>query len=302
MAESANWPQFACSERVPARVLAASVQSTANTACEAAPQQAVTKASATACSYSAAQSDCHKLAVSAEQDVTPGLTPKMLSPASTLIDEVPSEPPEEKWQCLQTVPVSWRCRRMSRIVVIAASTGGLAPLRQIVAALPPTFQGSVIIVWHTGGHTSHLPTLLRRPDGLPVSFAEDNAPIKAGHVYVAPPDRHVLLQAARMILDAGPKIHHTRPAANPLFLSAAKAYGPRVVGVVLSGQGADGASGLRAIQLAGGLAIAQHPDEAVAPAMPLSAMAADGPTVLTVEEIATLLATPESVEDQSTNL
>ena len=157
---------------------------------------------------------------------------------------------------------------MSRIVVIAASTGGLAPLRQIVGPLPPTFEGSVIIVWHTEGHASHLPTLLRRPGGLPVSFAEDNALIEAGHVYVAPPDRHVFLHADRMHLDDGPKVHHTRPAANPLFLSAAKVYGPRVVGIVLSGQGADGASGLRAIQQASGLAIAQHPDEAVAPAMP----------------------------------
>ena len=114
---------------------------------------------------------------------------------------------------------------MTSIVVIAASAGGLDPLRRIVAALPVPCSAAVFIVVHTGPHRSMLPRLLNSDGQLPASFAEDGTPIEAGHIYVAPPDHHVVLGPGRIRLDQGPKVHHTRPAADPLFISAAKTHG-----------------------------------------------------------------------------
>jgi two-component system chemotaxis response regulator CheB len=103
---------------------------------------------------------------------------------------------------------------------------------------------------------------------------------------VAPPDYHVVLEADRIRLDHGPKVHRTRPAADPLFISAAQTQGQRVMGIVLSGGDGDGAAGLRAIAEHGGLALVQDPDEAAAPSMARAAVLADHPDAcLPVEEI-----------------
>ena len=111
--------------------------------------------------------------------------------------------------------------------------------------------------------------------------------IKAGHVYVAPPDYHILLSSTRIWLSHGPKVHYTRPAADPLFISAAKSHGARVMGVVLSGGDGDGAEGLRTIAEHGGIAFVQTPEDAVNPSMPLAALVADHPDAsLSVKEIA----------------
>jgi two-component system chemotaxis response regulator CheB len=111
--------------------------------------------------------------------------------------------------------------------------------------------------------------------------------IEAGHIYVAPPDHHMFLEPDRIRLDQGPKIHHTRPAADPLFISTAKSHGQRVMGIVLSGGDGDGATGLRAITEHGGIALVQSPLEAVSPSMPRAAMMADHPDAcLPVGEIA----------------
>jgi two-component system chemotaxis response regulator CheB len=96
----------------------------------------------------------------------------------------------------------------------------------------------------------------------------------------------MLLELGRIRLNRGPKVHYTRPAADPLFLSAAEVYGDRVIGIVLSGGGSDGAAGVRAVMEHGGLALVQHPESAWADGMPRSAIAAGNPTVLTVTEIA----------------
>jgi two-component system, chemotaxis family, protein-glutamate methylesterase/glutaminase len=165
---------------------------------------------------------------------------------------------------------------MSAIVLIAASAGGLDPLRRIVAALPEPCMASIFVVMHVGAQRSMLPSLLTRP-GILASFAEDGASIEPGHIYVAPPDQHMLLRPGRIRLSRGPKAHHTRPAADPLFVSAAEAYGSQVVGIVLSGGDGDGAIGLRAIKLHGGLALVQRPEEAASPSMPLAAIALDHP-------------------------
>lgn len=176
---------------------------------------------------------------------------------------------------------------MSLIVVIAASEGGLAPLRHIVAMLPADCTASLFVVMHIGSHPSQLPSLLESVGTLPARFAQDGLFIEAGHIYVAPPDRHMLLQPALIRLSEGPKLHFTRPAADLLFMSAARAYGRRVIGIVLSGGGVDGAAGLRTIKAHGGTALVQKPDDAAAPAMPRAALQADHPDAsLPVDDIA----------------
>jgi two-component system, chemotaxis family, protein-glutamate methylesterase/glutaminase len=131
--------------------------------------------------------------------------------------------------------------------------------------------------------------LLGRAGPLPAAFAHDGAAIEAGRIYAAPPDRHMVLEFASIRLSHGPKVHYTRPAADPLFISAAEAHGQWVMGIVLSGGSSDGAAGLRAITEHGGMALLQDPKvkKAETPSMPRAAIAADHPDAcLTVEEIA----------------
>jgi two-component system chemotaxis response regulator CheB len=176
---------------------------------------------------------------------------------------------------------------MIGIVVIAASAGGLDPLRRLITALPFPCSAAVFVVMHIGPHRSVLPDLLSNNGQYPANFGEDGALIEDGHIYVAPPDHHMLLGADRIRLDQGPKVHHTRPAADPLFMSAAKTHGRRVMGIVLSGGDGDGAAGLRAVAEHGGTALVQNPDESRSPSMPLAAIMADHPDAcLPVEEIA----------------
>jgi two-component system chemotaxis response regulator CheB len=175
---------------------------------------------------------------------------------------------------------------MYPIVVIGASAGGLEPLRRFTAALPVPCTASVFVVMHIGCHSSALPSLLGRA-GLPAAFAQDGALIEAGHIYVAPPDHHMLLEPDRIRLSQGPKVHYTRPAADPLFASAAQAHGKRIIGIVLSGWGSDGASGLWAIKKHGGTALAQHPADATVPLMPYAAIATNNlDDCLPIQEIA----------------
>lgn len=160
---------------------------------------------------------------------------------------------------------------MNAIVVIGASAGGVEPLKGIVASLPGACLASIFVVEHIGDHQSNLPILLALAGSLPATFATDGL-IDAGHIYVAPPDHHMLLQVSHIRLSRSAKIHFTRPAIDPLFVSAADAYGGRVLGIVLSGTGADGAAGLRAIWESGGTALVQDPNEAAEPSMPRAAL------------------------------
>ena len=123
---------------------------------------------------------------------------------------------------------------MHAVVVIGASAGGFEPLRRIIAALAVPCTASVYVVMHIGSKPSVLPSLLDRP-GLPAGFAQDGTLIEAGHIYVAPPDHHMFLERHSIRLSHGPKVHHTRPAIDPLFVSAiARQLGwpaiPRVAG------------------------------------------------------------------------
>ena len=160
-----------------------------------------------------------------------------------------------------------------RIVVIGASAGGVAALSHVLARLAPALDAAIFIVMHTGASPSRVPKILGRTTRLAINHARDADPIVPGKVYVAPPDRHMLLEPGRIRLVHGPKENHTRPAIDPLFRSAAIAYGPRVIGVILTGYLDDGTAGLLAIKDRGGIAIVQDPADAEAPSMPRSAAA-----------------------------
>lgn len=160
------------------------------------------------------------------------------------------------------------------IIVVGASAGGVEALRTLVASLPKEFPGTVFIVMHTAPDSPGvLAQILDRASPLPARVAANRERFRPGHVYVAPPDHHLLLEPGMMRLTRGPKENRFRPAIDPLFRSAAQVYGPRVVGVILTGGLDDGVSGLWAIKRLGGLAVVQHPDEAFMPSMPLNAIA-----------------------------
>jgi two-component system, chemotaxis family, protein-glutamate methylesterase/glutaminase len=172
------------------------------------------------------------------------------------------------------------------VVVIAASAGGIDPLLRIIAALPGPCSAAVFVVMHIGHHRSVLPGLLSSRGKHPATFAQHAEAMEAGHIYVAPPDHHMLLRLHYIRLSRGPKVHYTRPAADPLFISAAENHGRRVMGIILSGGAGNGAAGLKAIADHGGTALVQDPKEAAAPSMPRAAMMAGHPDAcLPVAEI-----------------
>jgi two-component system chemotaxis response regulator CheB len=163
------------------------------------------------------------------------------------------------------------------IVVIGASRGGVAALIEIVAALPPGLQSTLLIVQHTSP-PSQLPAILSRAGPLPAEHGRNGTHIECGRIYVAPPDHHMTVGPNGFIqLNHGATENYTRPAADPLFRSAASIYGSRVIGIVLTGGGSDGTQGLIAVEQAGGLAIVEAPGDALDPSMPLNALLHDNP-------------------------
>jgi two-component system chemotaxis response regulator CheB len=160
------------------------------------------------------------------------------------------------------------------IVVAGASAGGMEALEKLVAHLPADFPAALFVVWHMSpGVKSVLPDVLRRAGPLPAAVPADGDPIEPGRIYVAANDHHMLLERDYIRIAKGPKENRFRPALDPLFRSAAYVYGPRVIGVVLSGALDDGTSGLWAVKLRGGTAIVQEPADAKVRGMPLSALA-----------------------------
>src|SRR5262249_3279542 len=137
------------------------------------------------------------------------------------------------------------------IVVIGASLGGIDAISRLLARIEPGFPGAMLVALHRSPyHESSLAQVLARGTEHDVKEPEDGDAIEASRVYVAPGDRHLLVEHDVLRVVRGPKEHFTRPAIDPLFRSAATAYGPRVVGVLLTGGGADGTSGLLAIKAA----------------------------------------------------
>ncbi len=158
------------------------------------------------------------------------------------------------------------------IIVIGASAGGLQALVELLTPLPANLQAAIFIVVHTApGGTGLLPQILER-SAANVAYAKDGEAIEPGRIYVAPPDRHLLIKRTRVRVVSGPRENLFRPAIDPLFRTAARAYGARVIGIVLSGGLDDGTHGLELIKRHGGIAIAQDPQHAVMPSMPLSAI------------------------------
>src|SRR5262249_34402069 len=135
--------------------------------------------------------------------------------------------------------------------------------------LPPGLPAAVFVVCHfPAGARSMLPDILSRAGPLLAAHARDSEPTYPGHIYVAPPDRHLLLEPGRVRLTGDARENNHRPAIDPLFRSAARVYGPRVIGVVLTGALYDGVAGLMAVRAAGGVAVVQAPGDALVAAMP----------------------------------
>jgi two-component system, chemotaxis family, protein-glutamate methylesterase/glutaminase len=180
-----------------------------------------------------------------------------------------------------------------RVIGIGASAGGLEPMLQVLAALPEDFPHALLVVLHVSARShSLLAEILDRRCSLRVLAARDGMPIRAGHAYVAPPDRHLTMRGHVVALTSDPQENGVRPAVDPLLRSIAEALGPNAVGVVLSGALADGAFGARAIAVAGGRVLVQDPAEALVASMPRHAIEAVGASaeVLRAAQIATELA------------
>src|SRR5215475_3322052 len=155
------------------------------------------------------------------------------------------------------------------VVVVAASAGGLQPLRSLLRDLPPNLPAALFVVLHvpaTGGRS--LPHILNRAGPLQANAAVDGEPIRPGRVYVAPPDQHLLVVQDAVRLSRGPRQNGVRPAADPLFRSAALNGGPRVTAVVLSGTLDDAALGSATVERLGGQVVVQDPAEAEHDSMP----------------------------------
>jgi two-component system chemotaxis response regulator CheB len=159
------------------------------------------------------------------------------------------------------------------IIVVGASAGGVEALQGLARGLPAKFSGSIFVTIHFPEHgTSTLPRILSRAGPVPAIHAADGESIVPGRIYVAPPDYHLLLHRRKLRLVRGPKENGHRPAIDPMFRSAALAFGSRVIGIILSGNLDDGTSGVRIVKRRGGLVVVQDPEDALFPSMPQSAI------------------------------
>jgi two-component system chemotaxis response regulator CheB len=160
----------------------------------------------------------------------------------------------------------------NRLVVIGTSAGGIETLRSLVGKLPPSFAAPICIVMHTSPQSPGvLPDILSRSGPLRAVTASAER-LLPGRIYVAPPDFHLIVEPGRVRPTKGPKENRFRPAVDPLFRSAAQVYGPKAIGVILTGNLDDGTAGLWAIKQLGGVAIVQDPEDALFPSMPRSAL------------------------------
>ncbi|HKV46977.1 MAG TPA: chemotaxis protein CheB [Candidatus Acidoferrales bacterium] len=178
------------------------------------------------------------------------------------------------------------------VIVIGASAGGVPALKQLFESLPPDLPAAIFVVLHfPSSGTSYLPEILSKLGPLKAHHVIATEEIRAGEVYVAPPNRHLEVDEVSVAATTAPKENRNRPAINPLFRSAARAFGPRVIGVVLSGILDDGTAGLWEIKRHGGKAVVQSPADADHPQMPQSAIAnVDVDYVVPIDKMADILA------------
>jgi two-component system chemotaxis response regulator CheB len=159
------------------------------------------------------------------------------------------------------------------IVVIGASAGGVIALVDLFRSMPADFDGYLLVVQHLSPYSpSVLPQILSRSGPFKAEHPKDGDTLKKNTIYVAPPDHHLLIESNKLIVKKGPKENRFRPSIDALFRSAAYNYGPRVIGVVLSGLMDDGTSGLWSIKRHNGLGVIQHPADAEFPSMPQNVM------------------------------
>lgn len=185
------------------------------------------------------------------------------------------------------------------VVVIGASAGGVLALKELVSSLPADFSAPIFIVQHIAPYaTSMMPEILNHVGVLKAVHPKDGDPIRAGYIYIAPPDHHILIESDRVLVKKGPKENRFRPSIDALFRSAAYTFGPRVIGVVLTGLLDDGASGMWSVKRLGGVGIVQQPGDAEYPSMPTSVLEyVDVDYVVPLNQVASLLTTLTAKED-----
>jgi two-component system, chemotaxis family, protein-glutamate methylesterase/glutaminase len=183
-------------------------------------------------------------------------------------------------------------RPPSRVIAVGASAGGIEALRHLLQALPGGLDAAVCVVVHIPARApTVLAQILDRAGPLGASTAVDGEPLRAGHVYVAPPDHHLLVRAGHIELGRGPKENGVRPAVDATFRSLAESHGAAGIGVVLSGALDDGSLGAAVLYEAGATLLVQDPEDALVRSMPESAIRADHPwRVLAAPELAAALA------------
>ena len=177
------------------------------------------------------------------------------------------------------------------LVVVGASWGGLQALRWLLEGLPGDFPTPLVVAQHRANDSSDVMVqMLQAHSSLAVSEASDKDAIEQGHVYIAPPDYHLLIEPGSLALSTDEFVHHSRPSIDVAFESAAETYGDRLVGVILTGANTDGSAGLKRIRDEGGVTVVQDPATAARPEMPTAAMAAVKSTkVLPLRKIAPFL-------------
>lgn len=158
------------------------------------------------------------------------------------------------------------------ILAIGTSAGGVEALRFLVKGLPRDLPAAVLVTIHISNRATLLDKILTQAGALAASFAAEGEALRQGHVYIAPPERHLIVDNDRLWLGTGPRENSARPAIDPMLRSVAICCGPRAIGVILTGALGDGASGLWALKQAGGITLVQDPSDAVYPEMPMTAL------------------------------
>jgi len=175
-----------------------------------------------------------------------------------------------------------------KVVVIAASAGGIPALTQVLSKLAYNLPAAIVLVQHlTADHKTHLHEYLSRRCFLRVCLAKNGLPLEQGVIYVSVPGRHVRPKGGHLVLERGKPVNYVRPSADVLFASAAREYGSKTVGVILTGTGRDGACGCQEIKAKGGVTIAQDEETSSSFGMPKAAIEANAiDYVLPLDEIA----------------
>jgi two-component system, chemotaxis family, protein-glutamate methylesterase/glutaminase len=182
-------------------------------------------------------------------------------------------------------------QKLGRVVVVGTAAGGMEALKELVAQLPRTFSAPIFVVQHMAADAdaSVLAAALQNSGALPCTVAKNGERFKAGRVYVAPADNHMLLKQTTVIITKGARENRYRPAIDPLFRSAAVTHGPRVVSVILTGLLDDGTEGSAAVKRCGGTTIVQDPADAAYPDMPQSALSIGADHCIPLREMGVVL-------------